>query len=174
MSFAAVLGLTLVLVTVIVLGITLVTYLSSLARSAYELKVELRREMEDGMKRIEAETLRQTKFARGELMTEIERCRTATNDDIERRHAEYQTGAIAREALWVEQRDALIATVASLEDRLARLEPRTVGRVRAIAEAQAAIPSAPAAEPPPPANAAMPLALENFETPPQPIKAKAR
>lgn len=168
MSFAAVLGITLVLVTVVVLGITLVTYLSSLARSAYELKVEMRRDMEDGLKRIEAETSRQTKFARGELMTEIERCRTATNDDIERRHAEYQTGALAREALWVEQRDALIATVALLEERLARLEPRAVNRVRAIAEVQVA------PDPQPAANEAKPLALENFEKPPQPIKAKAR
>lgn len=169
MSFAAVLGLTLVLVTVVVLGITLVTYLSSLARSAYELKVEMRREMEDGLKRIEAETSRQTKFARGELMVEIERCRTATNDDIERRHAEYQAATLAREALWVEQRDALVATVALLEDRLARLEHRAVGRVRAIAEAQATAP-----EPEPAVNEAKPLALENFEKMPQPIKAKAR
>lgn len=168
MSFAAVLGLTLMLVTVVVLGITLVTYLSSLARSAYELKVEMRRDMEDGMKRIEAETSRQTKFARGELMAEIERCRTATNDDIERRHADYQTGALAREALWVEQRDALIATVALLEDRLAQLEHRAIARVRAIPEPQVA------PDPQPPATEAKPLALENFEKTPQPIKAKAR
>lgn len=172
MSFAAVLGITVVLVAVVILGITLVTYLSSLARSAYELKVELRREMEDGLKRIEAETSRQTKFARGELVAEIERCRTATNDDIERRHAEYQTASLAREALWIEQRDALLATVALLEDRLARLEHRTVGRVRAIAEAQAAAPVE--APPEPIANEAKPLALENFETPPQAIKARVR
>ena len=169
MSFAAVLGITLVLVTVVVLGVTLVTYLSSLARSAYELKVELRREMEDGLKRIEAETTRQTKFARGELMAEIERCRTATNDDIERRHAEYQTAALARETIWVEERDALAANVGLLEDRLARLERRIIGRVRAIPEAQAQ-----AAEPEPPADEAKPLALQNFETPTQPIKTKAR
>ncbi len=172
MSFAAVLGLTIALVTVVGLGITLVAYLSSLTRSAFELKVEMRREMEDGMKRIEAESSRQTKFARGELMTEIERCRTATNDDIERRHAEYQAAALAREALWVEQRDELLATVALLEDRVARLEHRSVGRVRAIAEAQAAAPAEATPEPSP--DEARPLALENFEKPPQQIKAKAR
>jgi len=167
MSFAAVLGITLVLVTVVVLGVTLVTYLSSLARSAYELKVELRRDMEDGLKQIGAETSRQTKFARGELMAEIERCRSATVDDIERRHAEYQTAALAREAIWVEERDALTANVALLEDRLARLERRVVGRVRAIPETTEAAPE-------PPADTAKPLALQNFEAAPQPAKAKAR
>lgn len=175
MSFAAVLGITLILVIVVVLGIALVTYLSSLARSAYELKVELRRDLEEGMKRVEAESTRQTKWARGELMAEIERCRAATTEDLERRQADAQLGVLQREETWRQERAALEATVAQLEERLARLEPRPIVRMRAAPEqVTAAAEPAPAPTPPAAPSVAIPLALQNFEAPPQTAKAKAR
>lgn len=180
MSFAAVLGITLVLVGAAALGIALVTYLSSLAKSAYELKIEMRREMENGMKRVEAETNRQTKFARTELMSEIERCRAASVEDIERRHADQQAATLAREAAWAAERDALTAQVAALEERVALLEIPSLERVRALAEARAATTSAPMAAASdavtiaPPVAHAKPLALENFDKLVAPIKIKAR
>jgi len=135
MSFAAILGIALVIGTAIVLGIALVSYMSSLARSAYELKVEMRKDLDDGIKRVEAEMIKQTKWARGDLMAEVERTRTAMLEDLAQRMEGLRATLIAeaqqREAVADAERAALAERLKQLDDRLSRLEARaTRSRLR--------------------------------------------
>lgn len=136
MSFAAVLGIALVIGTTLILGIAIVSYVSSLAKSAYELKVEMRRDLDDGLKAMEAEVARALKWARGELAGEVEKSRALMTEDLERRQAEIEARLAAdldaREAAWAAEREGLKTEIALLEDRLARVEHRLVGRVRKV------------------------------------------
>lgn len=173
MSFAAVLGIALVIGTTLILGVAIVSYVSSLAKNAYELKVEMRRDLDDGLKAMEAEVARALKWARGELAGEIEKSRALMAEDLERRQAEIEArlaaGIETREAAWAAEREGLRTEIALLEDRLARVEHRLVGRVRKV---EAAAPDLPEPEPAP--GAATPLALTNFEAAPTAAKARAR
>lgn len=176
MSFAAILGIALVIGTTIILGIAIVSYVSSLAKSAYELKVEMRRELDDGLKGLESEVSRALKWARGELAGEIEKSRALMAEDLERRQrdidARITAEFAAREAGWLAEREALRTEVALLEDRLSRVEHRLVGRVRKADSL--AVPATAAAAAAPEAAAATPLALKNFETEPSTAKARLR
>ena len=95
MSFAALLGIALSIGAVTILGIALVSYMSSLARSAYELKVEIRKDLDDGIRRVETEMIKQTKWARGDLMAEVERSRGAMLEDLGRRQQDIQAALTA-------------------------------------------------------------------------------
>lgn len=165
MSFAAVLGIALVIGTTIILGIAIVSYVSQLAKNAYELKVEMRRELDDGLKALESEVSRAVKWARGELAGEIEKSRALMAEDLERRQRDIEARLAAeidaREAAWLADRDGLITEIRLLEDRLARVEHRVIGRARKVVEAVAD-----AAPPEPAPGEATPLALTNFEVPP--------
>ncbi|MGE4527096.1 MAG: hypothetical protein AB7D00_01905 [Rhodospirillaceae bacterium] len=148
MSFAAILGIALVIGTAIILGIALVSYMSSLARSAYELKVEMRKDLDDGIKRVEAEMIKQTKWARGDLMAEVERSRTAMLEDLARRtealHAALAAEALQREAAATAERAEISMTLSQLAERIDALEARTARlRLRDMPKE----PEAPAAEP---------------------------
>lgn len=175
MSFAAVLGIALVIGTTIILGIAIVSYVSSLAKSAYELKVEMRRELDDGLKNLESEVSRALKWARGELAGEIDKSRALMAEDLERRQrdidARIAAEFAAREAGWATEREALHTEITLLEDRLARVEHRLVAKVRKVDSLAVPATAEPAAPEP---AAATPLALKNFETEPSTAKARLR
>ncbi len=160
MSFAPVLGISLVIGTAVILGVALVTYLSSLARSAYELKVEMRRDLDDGLKAMEAEVSRSLKWARAELAGEIEKSRAAMLEDLAHRveDLEARLGATveAHAAATAERCDALATEAALLDHRLARIEHRLVARAAKPEAVNQAANEAPAEE------VATPLALKSF------------
>ncbi|WP_337996244.1 hypothetical protein [Oleispirillum naphthae] len=153
MSFAAVLGIALVIGTAVILGIALVSYMSSLARSAYELKVEMRKDLDDGIKRVEAEMIKQTKWARGDLMAEVERSRATMLEDLARR-AEALRAALAAEALHREaaataERAEISMTLTRIAERIGALEARTARlRLRDMTKEPEAAPAEPVALPP--------------------------
>ncbi len=163
MSFAALMGIALAIGIVTILGIALVSYMSSLARSAYELKVEMRKDLDDGIRRVEAEMVKQTKWARGDLMAEVERTRAAMLEDLGRRQQDIQAASTAeiqkREAAWTAERETLSTALTDLDGRVALLEQRLRSRLRPADE-----PPAEAAATPEPAAAAP--TLPDFETPP--------
>ncbi len=133
MSFAALMGIALAIGIVTILGIALVSYMSSLARSAYELKVEMPRS-DDGIRRVEAEMVKQTKWARGDLMSEVERTRAAMLEDLGRRQQDIQAAFTAeiqkREAAWTAERETLSTALTDLDGRVALLEQRLRSRLR--------------------------------------------
>lgn len=166
MGFASVAGIALVIGILIVLGIAIVSYVSSLARSAYELKVELRKDLDDGLKRVEAEMVKQTKWARGDILAEVERSRGTMLEDLSRRAEDLQA-ALNASLLgfgndWQDERKAILDDAADLAERIAILEHRLRARTRPVEE-----PPQETAEKEPPEEeaAATPLALPNFELP---------
>jgi hypothetical protein len=156
MTFVTLLGIALVIGIAVILGIALVSYMSSLARSAYELKVEMRRDLDDGIKRVEAEMIKQTKWARGDLMAEVERTRTAMLEDLGRRQKEIEAAFAAeikkREDAWTAAFQTQSTAIADLSERVVQLEQRLRSRLRPAEEAAPAVPpapeTAPAAAPP--------------------------
>lgn len=144
MNFAAVLGFALVIGTIVILGVAIVSYVATLVRNAYELKVEMRRELDEGLKDIEGEVSRAVKWARGELAGEIDKSRALMAEDLERRQRDIEARVAAeidaREAAWTAERDALRVELALLEDRLARVEHRVLAKPRPVDTAPAAAP----------------------------------
>lgn len=91
MSIAAVLIAALVLIG---LG-TLIVYVGSVARSAYALKVDLERELQNGLFRIKEELEGATRRSRAELGAEIDRSRNGIQGDMQTRFDQF-SGAINR------------------------------------------------------------------------------
>ncbi len=152
MTFVTLMGIALAIGTAVILGIALVSYMSSLARSAYELKVEMRKDLDDGIKHVETEMIKQTKWARGDLMAEVERTRTAMLEDLARRQQEVEAAFAAelkkRDETRAAEHEALTTAVADLGERVALLEQRLRSRLRPAEEtAPEAMPPQPPAEP---------------------------
>lgn len=85
MSFGAIAGITLTIALVLVVGVALMSYVSSLVKNAYQIKVELRADVENAIARMEAEMDRRSKALRKELGDEAGQMRDAVRQDIERR-----------------------------------------------------------------------------------------
>ncbi len=153
MNFASVIGIALVIGTIAVLGIAIVSYMSSLVRNAYELKVEMRKDLDDGIKQVKAETIKSVKSARTELMGEVDRTRNNLMDDLKARQAATEATLTAelkkRDAAWAEEREALTTQIAELKEQLKTLKDSQKSRQRlkaeqVIAEETAASPEKPA------------------------------
>ncbi|MFA7428538.1 MAG: hypothetical protein WCZ23_00105 [Rhodospirillaceae bacterium] len=85
MSFGAVAGITLAIALVLVMGVGLMSYVSSLVKNAYQIKVELRADVESAIARMEGEMDRRGKALRKELGDDAGRLRENVQQDNERR-----------------------------------------------------------------------------------------
>lgn len=90
MSFGAVAGITLAIAVVVVVGVALMSYVSSLVKNAYQIKVELRSDVESAIARMEAEMDRRGKSLRKELGDDAAQLREAVRHDNERRVKEIE------------------------------------------------------------------------------------
>jgi hypothetical protein len=88
MSFWTVILVSLVLGLLLVIGGTLVSYMGSLVKNAYTLKVEIQAEMEAGLKRAEEESDKRTKWIKRDLVEEIDKLKSAVSTDNQRKFAE--------------------------------------------------------------------------------------
>ena len=85
MGFLSTLAITAVIGVFIVLVIALISYVSNLVKQAYELKVELRRELNEGLSNLEEEINKRSRWVKRELLTEIEKIRANHETLIESR-----------------------------------------------------------------------------------------
>jgi len=149
MTFSSAVAIALFLGVTIILGITVIGYMSSLVRSAYEIKVTMREDLDEGLNRLETEITRQAKWARGEILGEVEKSRTQLMADLEQRQKAggeaLSADLEARAAAWAAERQTLNDTIARLGARLSALESR--GRPRAPAEEKPPAPAEAADEP---------------------------
>lgn len=90
MSFGAVAGITLAIAVVVVMGVALMSYVSSLVKNAYQIKVELRSDVENAIARMEAEMERRSKALRKEMGDDSTQVREAVRLDNERRVKEIE------------------------------------------------------------------------------------
>ncbi|MBF0353804.1 MAG: hypothetical protein HQL43_01015 [Alphaproteobacteria bacterium] len=68
-----------------VFAVALIVYLSSLVKSAYQIKIEMRNDLEEGLKRADEELNKRSRWIKRELLEEIERIKSNMQADITNR-----------------------------------------------------------------------------------------
>ncbi len=68
-----------------VFAVALIVYLSSLVKSAYQIKIEMRNDLEEGLKRADEELNKRSRWIKRELLDEIERIKGGMQADITNR-----------------------------------------------------------------------------------------
>ncbi len=81
---------------VLVIGAALVIYMGSLVKSAYQLKIEIKSEVDEGQKRLEEEVEKKIRWIKRDLVEEIEKSKTALQSDNQRKIGESLDGFIKR------------------------------------------------------------------------------
>ena len=74
---------------IIVIGGSLVSYMGSLVKSAYQLKIEMRAEMDEGQKKIEDAVDKKVRWIKRDLVEEVEKTKTAMQTDNQRKINEF-------------------------------------------------------------------------------------
>lgn len=81
MNYVSITGITLGIAVVAVLAIGLLSYMSQLVKNAYQIKVEIRSDMEDGLRKIEEEVGKKTKWMRSEVGEDVAKMRQGIEQD---------------------------------------------------------------------------------------------
>jgi hypothetical protein len=68
-----------------VFAVALIVYLSSLVKSAYQIKIEMRNDLEEGLKRADEELNKRSRWIKRELLEEIEKIKGGLQADISNR-----------------------------------------------------------------------------------------
>ncbi len=169
MEFWTVTLISLVAGLVLVIGGALVMYMGSLVKSAYQLKIEIKAEMDEGQKKIQDDVDKKLRWIKRELIEEIDKIKVGLLADHQRRLTE--TTAILDQRLaeataeWRNDRAATISALGALQRDVAVLDQRQRSLRReqaAKAEVSAAAPAA-ATEPPPATSLDCPLAVPPAE-----------
>jgi hypothetical protein len=82
-----------------VFAVALVGYLSSLVKNAYQIKVEMRADLEEGLKKMDDELNKRSKWLKREMIDEMEKIRAGIASETAKRQVEMgeQLNAIAGE-----------------------------------------------------------------------------
>lgn len=70
---------------VVVLGFFLISYMSNLVKNAYQIKVEMRNDMEANFRKIEDELTKKSKWMRAELGEDVSKMKTSVETENDRR-----------------------------------------------------------------------------------------
>lgn len=73
---------------ILVIGGALVVHMGSLVKNAYELKVEIKSDVEEGQKRIEAEVDKRLKWIKHDLIEDLEKSKAAIETTTQRQLSE--------------------------------------------------------------------------------------
>lgn len=73
---------------VLVIGGALVIYMGSLVKSAYQLKIEIKNDVEEGQRRIEEEVEKKIRWVKRDLVEEVDKIKVALQTDNQRKIAE--------------------------------------------------------------------------------------
>ncbi len=85
MGLLPTLAITSVLAIFIVLLIVLLSYVSNLAKHAYDIKIELRQEMKNGLKALNEDMDKRSRWMKREVTEDLERDRQAQDNRLEQR-----------------------------------------------------------------------------------------
>lgn len=123
MSFGAVAAITITIALVLIMGIGLMSYVSSLVKNAYQIKVELRNDVESAIARMDMEMDRRGKALRKELGDDTSKLRDSVQQDNERRIKEIEDRLQKTlQDLSAAGRDEKTATQTALTDMRRRLK----------------------------------------------------
>ncbi|HVI51271.1 MAG TPA: hypothetical protein VM661_08695 [Candidatus Sulfotelmatobacter sp.] len=157
MNFWTVTMVSLVIGLLLVIGGALVLYMGSLVKNAYQLKVEIQNDLEAGLKRVEEESEKKTRWIKRDLVEEIDKMKTALSTDNQRKLGEL-TDSLAKRVEEIEQSqkrdrqdltrivEAMRQDIMTLDQRIKSLrhQPAAKAEVSASAENAEATPALPA------------------------------
>ncbi len=132
MQLVTLIGITVAIALVIVLMGALVNYMSSLVKNAYQIKVELRNDMETALKAIQDDVEKRGKWLKRDMVEETGRIKDALESMNETRFGELREGLkemVAEvQTAHAAQTQVLTGRIAELEGRIAELEQETATR----------------------------------------------
>jgi hypothetical protein len=163
MAFWAVMLISLAAGLVLVIGGALVLYMGALIKNAYQLKIEIKAEMEEEQRRIEQEADKKLRWMKRDLIEEVEKTKAAIHADNQRKIADLADSVtkrvVAQEELLrlehaelTKQFDGLRQDIVVLDQRFRALRREQ----RAHAASPAAPPSAETPSTPPETTAEQP------------------
>ena len=145
MSFWTVTLVSLAIGLLLVIGGSLVVYMGSLVKNAYELKVEIQNDMEAGLKRIEEESEKKTRWIKRDLIEEIEKLKSSLSTDNQRKFGEMTEGLVKSvaelEQTHKRDRQEMIKVIDALRQDIMTLDQR-LKSLKRDAQAPAAAPPA--------------------------------
>jgi cell division protein FtsX len=145
MSFWTVTLISLAIGLLLVIGGSLVVYMGSLVKNAYELKVEIQNDMEAGLKRIEEESEKKTRWIKRDLIEEIEKLKSSLSTDNQRKFGEMTEGLVKSvaelEQTHKRDRQEMIKVIDALRQDIMTLDQR-LKSLKRDAQAPAAAPPA--------------------------------
>lgn len=123
MSFGAVAGITITIALILIMGVGLMSYVSSLVKNAYQIKVELRNDVESAIARMDTEMDRRGRALRKELGDDAAKLRDSVQQDNDRRIKEIEDRLQKTlQDLNTAGRDEKAATQTALADMRRRLK----------------------------------------------------
>jgi len=131
---------------VLVIGGALVVYMGSLVKSAYQLKIEIKSDMDEGLRKIEEDTDKKSRWIKRDLVEEVEKIKGNVTAENQRKFAELADTLAKRlaEAEEVGRRDR--AEIVKLIEGLRRDVMTLDQRMRTLRRDQTAKPGEPSAE----------------------------
>ena len=161
---------TIAMVLFVIIGCIMVVFLGYMIRSAYDLRIGLKAQLDRGLRAVEEDGAKKARQLRQELGAEIDRARAAMLEDARRKLAETSAAVERRQADFeTSLRQERVQTTVALDmlrDELAELTRRIDDLER---ELLVGGPAEPIAPPLPPASQARPAAPEPpvVKTPPR-------
>jgi hypothetical protein len=88
LNFFSVTVIVFILALIGVFAMALIMYLSSLVKSAYQIRIEMRADLDEGLKRIDEEMNKKGRWIKRELLDDVDKIRANTIADFARRQSE--------------------------------------------------------------------------------------
>ncbi|MBI4968081.1 MAG: hypothetical protein HZC25_08165 [Rhodospirillales bacterium] len=88
LNFFSVTVIVFILALIGVFAMALIMYLSSLVKSAYQIRIEMRADLDEGLKRIDDELNKKGRWLKRDLLEEVDKIRANTIADFARRQSE--------------------------------------------------------------------------------------
>lgn len=143
MSYVSITGITIAIAVALVLVVGLLSYMSNLVKSAYQIKVDIRADMEAQMRKLEEDLGKKSKWMRAELGEDVARIKATMEQENEKRLQAIETrlrDAITQSDMAgrgdrTELRQAIDATrrkLSSLEQDVATLKEEAARRAAAV------------------------------------------
>lgn len=181
MTNASIAVITIAIAVVLVIGLALLSYVSSLVKSAYQIRVDMRSDLDSGLKRLDEEMRQKSRWMRTEVGEDVAKMKQALERETEERlstiQAEFQaavrqmdTASRGDTATLHDQLAQAHHRIAALEQDLRALKDEAARRA-AIGRPPPQSPS-PAGKAPAKDTAPPPLALEDVPQPAEPASQK--
>lgn len=120
MSAGSITGMTIIVALLGVLVVGLLTYMSSLVRRAYELKVELHGEIDRGLRQIESDIEMRSRKMRQDVHDDMGKLKEALKQGVEQRHQETLATLDGTLAAYRDQQDKALGDHARVIEDLRR------------------------------------------------------